>query len=107
MMTLTIDRLLEVSPMNDTHKDQFSEILIRNPFFTDNVTRQALEYLAKWYLEEAALIGEKRAFWGVTYRILDDPTPIDIECIKGYLTQALQLLDEYDSYPSWWDGDLY
>jgi hypothetical protein len=41
-----------------------------------------------WYWHECAAIGETRAFWGVVYRLLDDPTALDIAHIRRQLKEV-------------------
>jgi len=92
--------------MPESHKEHLRGLL-DNPRFTDNVNRQAWQCLVKWYKEEEENMGEFRAFWGVVYRILDKPTLLDLECIRGYMIQQWNecyLAPDISHYPSWWDG---
>jgi hypothetical protein len=41
--------------------------------------------LVMWYRFEAKEIGPEQAFWGVVYRILDEPTDLDVRCILEWV----------------------
>ena len=48
-------------------------------------TYDSWTYLVTWYQFEAKEIGEERAFWGVVYRLVDDPTDQDVGLVREWL----------------------
>jgi hypothetical protein len=69
--TLTKERLIAASPLPADRRLQLEWICAfsTDPGFAYRIVYEAWEYLYTWYAFEATEIGEKRAFWGVVYRL--------------------------------------
>ena len=96
--------------MPPERKDQLREQLVRSPdLFTDRVNREAWQYLIRGYREKEDEEGEVEAFWDLVYKILDNPTIFDLECIHGYMVQEWghaggQRESKSTDKSSWWFG---
>jgi hypothetical protein len=88
MVTLTRERVIDAAPIDSWRRAELYELLEIYPLSTDTVFCEAWEALIKWYRCECKEIGERRAFLGLVYRLVDDPTEKDIECIQGWVTLA-------------------
>jgi hypothetical protein len=86
-LTLTPRRVFEAAPFSEERRMELEENLEGDAFITEYglVIHWSWLELYKWYKWESEEIGARRAFWGVVYRLLDNPTPQDIEFIKNRL----------------------
>jgi len=86
-VTLTPERVFEAAPFSEDRRRELEESLVDDPFEAEYsvVIRWSWVQLYKWYKRECEEIGAKRAFWGVVYRLVDNPTPEDIAYIQGKL----------------------
>src|SRR5829696_868551 len=86
MVTLTRERVFEAAPIDKERRAHLRQLLVEysDSWTADKVFWEAWEQLIKWYRFECRDIGEERAFWGLVYRLLDDPTADDIACIQGW-----------------------
>ena len=87
MLTFTRERLIDVSPVHEFRKEQMREILELGieDRICGLVVIRCFEALIKWYRRECKVIGEQRAFWGLVYRITDNPTAEDIVTITDWV----------------------
>jgi hypothetical protein len=104
-VTLTRRRVIEASPFNKWKQVAELKILYDQdpyPQTDEELFRQSWSELVDWYSLEAELIGEWRAFWGLVYRLLDNPTEGDITWIKvalfSYLSAGVRI-----ERPEWMD----
>ena len=100
MVTLTRERVLAAAPIDRWQREQLQGLLVTYPSSSDNVYWHAWEQLIKWYGCESREIGERRAFWGLVYRLLDEPTADDIECIKGWVNLKWRLAEGFYTNPT-------
>ena len=103
-VTLTVERVIEVAPMSGTRKEQLIQELSVQPYRYIPITRIAFWFLGRWYESETIEIGEERAFWGLVYRLLDNPTKDDINWTRIWLYQYLSVFEEPEQKPSWLAG---
>ena len=100
MVTLTRERVIEAAPLEDWRKAKLYELLEIYPLSTDTVFCEAWEALIKWYRCECQEIGERQAFWGLVYRLLDNPTGKDVECIQGWVDLKWRLAEGFYKDPT-------
>jgi hypothetical protein len=83
MVTLTPERIFEAAPIHPYRREQLQWLQDEHPSEHVSVTvlMDSWWYLIKWYRLEAREIGEERAFWGLVYRLLDEPTDDDVQCV--------------------------
>ena len=99
MVTLTRERVLKAAPIDKRRRAQLQELLEKYPWCEDKVFWEAWEQLIKWYRCECQEIGERRAFWGLVFRLLDNPTEKDIECIQGWVNLKWRFAEGYYKNP--------
>jgi len=70
--------------MPEWKKRNLREILDsdRAIYVRNEVMIQACYPLVKWYEAECLEIGERRAFWGLVYRLLNVPAKDDVRLIR-------------------------
>ena len=97
MVTLTRERVIDAAPLDTWRRAELEELLAQYPWPSteDKVFWEAWEQLIKWYRCEAKEIGERQAFWGLVYRLLDEPTEKDIECIQGWVNRNWRFAEGY------------
>ena len=99
-ITLTPERIFAAAPIPSERR---SELL----WLRDNVsscteykrTYESWAYLLTWYKFESMEIGEGRAFWGVVYRLLDEPTDGDVRLIRAWLERDYNAFGGYVDNP--------
>jgi hypothetical protein len=106
-ITLTDERLIEVAPRTEWWKELKRKELaaLAGLYSAQFVMDPVWNVLILWYWHEAKEIGEYRAFWGLVYRIVDDPTDEDLTIIATkideYEREVNKLFTEfYDHDPS-------
>jgi hypothetical protein len=75
-LTLTPERIFEAAPIPGDRRKELELLLSTAPTRDTEafVRLETWSFISKWYKHEEKRIGEKRAFLGVVYRLLDDPT---------------------------------
>jgi hypothetical protein len=104
-VTLTRRRVIEASPFNKWSRVAELRVLYVHDWYPqtdEELFRQSWSELVNWYAEEAPEIGEWRAFWGLVYRLLDNPTEADITWIKVALFSYLSAGERIER-PEWMD----
>ena len=101
-ITLTTERLLEASPIPHDRRIQLERIYgySSDPDFVCRVVVESWEYLFKWYSFEVREIGEERAFWGVVYRLFDDPTKDDVRVVREWMEHDFRTYWGYFDNPT-------
>jgi|SRR5215203_194076 len=108
---LTRRRIIEVSPLGKIYTSNDPEEIkaywAQYPFPETNekLFIDAEKALVEWYVEESLEIGERRAFWGLVYRLLDHPTNDDSAWIQNWLYQHLRVREDFQ-FPCWME-DLW
>ena len=107
--TLTRRRILEVSPWFNLHRRNSPQELRafwnKYPENNEGLFRDAWQSLVDWYLGEAKEVGERRAFWKLVYKLLDQPTNDDLAWIQIWLYSYLSAIDDVP-FPCWME-DLW
>jgi hypothetical protein len=112
MATLTRERVFEAAPFSASTRRHLEYVLERWPYpcTSDKVFWRSWRQLYQWYRCERQEIGEESAFWGVVYRLLDEPDLQDIECIQGWLEPRMHRVDDRsikDPTKFQWDEELF
>jgi hypothetical protein len=105
-VTLTRKRVIEASPFNKWSRVSELKVLYDHspyPRNDEELFRRSWSELVDWYSKEAESIGEIRAFWGLVYRLLDNPTAGDITWIKVALFSYLNFGGGDIQRPDWMD----
>jgi hypothetical protein len=86
-LMLTPDRIFEAAPLPQWRRQELLRLWDTAPNTDTSIIRtyEAFWYLWKWYMFEQQEIGEARAFWGVVYRLCDDPTKKDVQIIRKWM----------------------
>jgi hypothetical protein len=87
--TLTQDRVFEAAPFSEWERVALKrwrkEEEGKPSFVWSWIVRHSFRQLLDRYWREVSEIGEERAFWGLVYRLLDDPTEDDVELIRALI----------------------
>jgi hypothetical protein len=100
-ITLTPERVFEAAPIPSERRRELLWLLDNAPNSCTQYKRtyESWEYLLTWYKFEGKEIGEERAFWGVVYRLLDDPTEGDVRLIREWLEHNYNTFEGYADNP--------
>ena len=101
-LTLTPERIFEAAPIPSERRRDLVWLRdnLHNSCTEHKRTYESFLYLWKWYMFEAHEIGEERAFWGVVYRLLDDPTEDDVKVIRDWLDHDYRTFWGYFDNPT-------
>jgi hypothetical protein len=100
-ITLTPERIFEAAPIPSYRRRELEWLRDNCPNSDTEYRRtyESWEYLLTWYTFEAKAIGKMRAFRGVVYRLLDDPTERDVEVIRDWLEHDYKTFWGYPDNP--------